>query len=519
METSERNTIIKWTGIVAILGVISKILGFFREAAIAYIFGASLQTDAYFMSLTIPFILFGAFSSAIRNVFIPVYGSRRGKEGISAFVSTFTLILTAFLLALTVLVLLFTPFLVRIFAPGFTGEVFDLTVRLTRITAPALVFMGLAGLTGGFLNAHHSFLGPALAGVPYNLTIIFSALVFGTFFGIKGLAVGTVFAYAAQLFINMPWLLKHRFSVKRPLDLHHEGLKEVLTLMPPVLLASASAELKAMLDRLFASLLQRGVLSSMNYATRIRSLPGSIFATALITVLYPTLIDAGAKAGLKEYKESLRQGIGIIVFILFPITVALLTLTEPVVRLIYKRGAFDEPAVALTTAILFFYAFGVTGESLIIFLQRAFFALKDSKTPMLMSLTTTALNGLLNYLLMGPFEHRGIALATTISFWVSTTFLLYFLRRKIGPMGGKKLMTGVLKMLMASGAMTAAILGGLQGWTRFLPEPQGFLTLSLQVGSLSALGFAVYLLAVYLFRVEEMHYFIILLRKIKRRSK
>jgi putative peptidoglycan lipid II flippase len=491
--------IIKWAGIVTVLLVFSRLLGFFRETAIAYRFGATASTDAYLVAAMLPQILFLAFNDAVKTAFIPIYGEYHKREDGNAFALTIYVLFTAILFVFSLLLIVAAPTVVRLVAPGFTGEQFELTVRMSRILLPGLFFMGLSGLSSGLLHTKKNFLIPALPAYPSNIIVILAALLGGARFGVMGLAWGTIVAFASQFLIQLPAVARHGIFKKQRLLWRHPGIKKMAVLLPPVLLGGAALEVKSIIDRIFGSLLPEGSIAALNFSNRIYLLPNGILILALLTVLYPTLVELHVEGKMQEFKETLRQGVGLVILLVFPMMVGLVVLRMPVVRLLFERGAFNEAATASTAFALAFYSLGLVALGIQLLINRAFYALKDTLTPMYVMLVMVGLNIFFNWLLIKPMAHGGIALGTALSINIGTVALAYLLWKKIGAFGGKQLLATFWKC-----GVSALLMGLLLVFGEKYLEGAGFLRQAMELGTLIGLGALVYFLLIYWLRVEEL---------------
>lgn len=506
-------TFLKSAGMVTILLFLSRLLGFARESAIAYRYGASLEADAYFLAASIPLILFMVFNDAVKTAFIPVYGEFHQEEKESnAFALTVYVILTLILVAATAVMIIFAPQLMRLFAWGYEGEQFNLTVKLVRIMMPGLLFMGLSGLSGGILNLKKNFFIPAIVAFPNNLVIIFVVIFMGARFGIYALAWATLLGFALQFFVQVPAVAALGVFKPQKLLWHHPGLKKMAALLPPVVLGAAAVELKTVIDKAFATLLPEGSISALNYANKIYLLPNGILIVALLTVLYPTLVEFWAQQKIQDYKNTLRQGLGILIVLIFPITVGLIVLRVPIVRFIFERNAFSVADTANTAYALAFYALGLLPMGITLLFNRAFFALKDTITPMLFTLVTMVLNIFLNWLLMGPLGHGGLALGSSLSNLVGAVGMGIFVWKRIGAFGGRRLLDTFWKAAVASLVMGAVVyLAGpfLQG--------DGFLLQAVELAVIITVGAGIYFVMAYLLKMKELEAALDLLRRYFRR--
>ncbi|HZK24310.1 MAG TPA: murein biosynthesis integral membrane protein MurJ [Oscillospiraceae bacterium] len=505
---SKQSSLIKSAGMVTVLLVISRLLGFLRESAIAYRFGTTAQADAYLMASTLPLILFLAFNDAVKTAFIPVYGEYHRTEEGNALAQTVFVLLGAILVVVSMLLVAAAPLVVKLLAPGFEGAQKDLTIVLARIMLPGLLFMGLTGLASGILHIKKNFFIPAITAYPSNLLIILTAIIFGARYGIVGLAWGTMAGFASQFLVQVPAVASHGVFQRANFQWHHPGIKKILILLPPVIIGSAATELKSVIDRIFASLLSTGSIAALNYANRIYLLPNGIIILALLTVLYPALVELFAEDKIDDFKYTLHHGIGLIITLIFPIMVGMIILRVPIVRLLFERGVFDAAATQNTAFALAFYSLGLLPLGVMLLMSRAFYATKDTLTPMLFTFVTMIVNTVLNWLLMKPLAHGGLALGTATSIYVGAVGMTYLMWRKIGAFGGRKLYSTFWKTGLASALM------GLLVWygTRFL-SGVSFMRQALEVGILIALGAGVYFVLIYLLKVEELQAALGLIRR------
>jgi putative peptidoglycan lipid II flippase len=500
--------ILKWAGVVTVLLIFSRLLGFLRETAIAYRFGTTAQTDAYLVAATLPGILFLAFNEAVKTAFIPVYGEyhRKGEGG--AFALTVYVVMGVLLVLTSGVLVLAAPLVVSLVAPGFEGEAYGAAVRMSRVLLPGLLFMGLGGLSSGVLHTKKNFVVPAVTAFPGNIIIIFAAVVLGARFGIMGLAWATLAGFAGQLLVQLPAVAGLGVFKRERLVWKHPGLKKMAVLLPPVMVGGAAIELKSIVDRIFGSLLPEGSIAALNFANRIYLLPNSILVLSLLVVIYPVLVELHVEGRVKEFKETLRQGIGLVIVLVFPMMVGLVVLREPVVRLLFERGAFDAAATEATAFALAFYSLGLVGLGWQLLMNRAFYAVKDTVTPTAVTVALVGLNIFFNWLLIRPLAHGGIALGTALSINIGTVLLGFLLRRKIGPFGGRRLFATLWKAGLGSLVMAAVLIYGLG----FLGGGE-FVRQAAELGVLIAVGGLVYLVVVYVLGVEELRMGIDLVRR------
>ncbi|AZK60223.1 murein biosynthesis integral membrane protein MurJ [Candidatus Desulforudis audaxviator] len=446
---------------VVVITVISKILGFGREAALAAVFGASGATDAYLVAMIIPSLLFGVVGTTITTVGIPLFAEyihdpARRRELAGLLWSTFHGIVV--FLGLVVLVAwLLTPWLVRLMAPGFEGEQAQLTVLLVRVLLPAAVFMGLAGWAQGVLNAHQRFTAPAAMGIPYNVIIIAAILLSGRWWGIEGVAVATLLGIAAQFLIQLPTFRRLGLSYRPLFDLGHPGLRRMLLLAGPVIIGVGANQLNVIVDRMLASGLAEGSISALNYAQKALGLPVGLFALPLVTVLYSSLSRHNVVGDAAAFRETLARGLSVLGFLMIPMTVGLIVLRADFVRFLFQRGAFDDADAAMTGTAVLFYSLGILFIVWWDYLNRTFYALQDTATPMWTGLAAVAVNIGLNLALVRVMGLGGLALASSAAALVGFGLILWRLRRRLGRIGGRRLAIETGKVCLAAGLMGLAV--------------------------------------------------------------
>lgn len=508
----------KSVGIIMLVGIASKLLGFVREEVIAYRFGASYLSDAYYVATLIPLMLFTAVNGALRHTLIPVfveYLHQKGKEEAFRFANNVFNVLTVILILLVVGGYYFSPFMIKAVAPGFNGQTYEVTVDLSKKLIIIILFLGLAGVANGILNSFKDFTIPAVTGLPQNIIIILAVVFLGETMGITGLAIGTVVGMASQLFLQLPALKKHGMSWSFKFELNHPGLKKVVYLVIPIFLGTSVNQINVIVDRMLASGLPEGSISALNFANRLSGLSLGIFTAAIATVLFSSLAEFAAKEDLNSFKESMFTGIKVIFLITVPVTVGLIILKEPIIKLLFQRGAFDSHDTWATAYALQFYSIGIVAISLRELLNKVYFSLQDTKLPVITGAIGLVINIVLNFALIGYLAHGGLALATSISAVVNVAIMFLYLPKRIGNLEYcRKLGLYLGKIFLAAG-----IMGVLTYWgNRLYPVEQGLLHQLIMVGGLILMGSTVYFVMVYFLKIEELHWLIkVIMGKLFRR--
>jgi len=496
----KENTIAKSAVIVIALTMASKVLGFGREMVVAALFGATALTDAYNMAVTIPTLLYSGVAAAISSVFIPVYDRFRKQKRDKALVSRFILIGLGITTVIFVIPIgLFSGQLVKLFAVGFDDVTAGITADMVKILCIITLFRFLSSVTRAVLHVNRNFVIPGLEGFPYNIVIIGMSFALYQKLGIYALVWGTLFGVVAQTLFKSPWLLKTKMYGHWN-ESCGDGLKEILLLLPPVIIGSMAGQIKAVTDKIFASTLAEGSISYLNYSSRLVGLPQGLMVTAIITVVYPSLVDYINNREYAKFRDTFTKAINSMQFMLMPMVVGFVVLALPIIQLVYQRGNFDSVAAMQTAIPLQFYSLGLIGIMLNSFSIKALYAMGDAKTPLLVTLITITANVVLNFIFIGSLGHGGLALATSLAHWLGGILLVWLLARKIGGIDLRPMLADAGKSLIASVIMgiviycTYTILVSL--------APPGRLWAILILAAVIGLGAGVYFLSAALLKAQ-----------------
>jgi putative peptidoglycan lipid II flippase len=506
---------------VMALFALSRLLGVIRQMVIAAQFGTSGDLDAYLAAARIPETIFLIVAGgALGSAFIPAFAGHLAKEDYAGAWRLTSAVINLVVIALTVtagLIAILAPTLVcALIAPGFDDRQQALTTSLLRLMLLSPIIFGVSGIVMGTLNAHQHFFLPALAPSLYNLSIIGGTLLLGPRLGVRGIAVGVVAGSALHLLVQMPALLHYGARYSRTLGLHSPSVREVGRLMAPRVLGTAIVQLNLVVNNSLASTMGRGAVSAINYAWLLMLLPQGIFAQAVGTAAFPTFAEQAARGERKEMRSALSATLRAVSFLSIPATMGLLVLGQPLVGLLFERGAFDTTSTADVVWALAFFALGLVGHSGLEVIARAFYALHDTFTPVWVGGLAMVLNLVLSLTLPGAFEawgwiaHGGLALANSIATLLETAALLLLIRGRLDGIEGRRTLTGFAKSGLAALVMGAALLG----WRTLLPDAP---LLLVGAGGI-ALGMAVYLGAALLLRAEELQIVVDMIRSRRKRG-
>jgi len=520
---NEHRKISKRAGIVSFFTFLSRILGLVRDAVVAYFFGATASADAFYVAFRIPNLLRRLTAEgALTIAFVPIYTEylkKSRKEGYAVASIVFTYLSIALVL-IALLGVLFAPQLVKLIAYGFlekSPDKFPLTVYLTKIMFPYIIMISLTALAMGILNSLKHFASPAAAPIFLNIAIIIGASVFSHRFDepTLGLALGVLIGGCLQLLLQFPALIKRGMLPRLNFNARHPALKRLLLLMLPAAFGAAVYQVNVLVITLLASFLPDGSVSYLWYADRVTEFPLGIFAIAIATATLPTLSDHAAENKIDSFKSTFRYGLRGAFAITIPSAIGLYFLAEPVIRLLFERGAFTSVHTIGTAGALCFFVFGLPFVSAVRNIVPAFFAMKDAKTPVIISTVVVIINALLSLYLMRILLHRGLALSLAISDLINFALLYIFLHRKIGDLGGKEIFHSVFRILSA-GIVMGGIVYYYKSYLIADYFSQGLWQLIFAVFSTIAIGVVVYILALKMIKAPEYDVFAAILKRNRR---
>ena len=488
--------------------VASRVLGWLRLSVIGATFGESQELDAFWAAFRIPNAVFdllvaGALASAFIPVFTGYLAREREAEGwrvASSVLNAVVLLLVAFSAVMWLLAPILVPIVV---APGFSGDQLALTVDLTRLMLLSPIFMGLSSLTTGILNSYRQFLSGATAPLVYNAVIILFALFASPFLGINALAYGVVTGALFMWLVQLPELTFRRTRYSFSLDLAHPGVRDVLRLAGPRTLALGAVQIVFIVDTNLASRMPEGSLTALTYAFQLMLLPLGVFSIAISAAIFPSLSHYASLGQVNRMRDAVQQGIRWILFLTLPTVILMVVLRRPIVNLLFQYGHFGAEAREATQAAFLFYSIGLAGHALVQILARAYYASRDTTTPLALTLISIGLNVVLDVVLAPLLGINGLALANSIATLVEALLLFWLLasRARLRLVG---IGFSTLKQVTASLLMGVAMFAFIRATNVTVDLEQTKLGLAFQTFIATAVGGLVYLAAAYLFRIGEL---------------
>jgi putative peptidoglycan lipid II flippase len=507
---SDQSRIIQAATIVGVAFIISRILGVVRDAVINYFYDiSSAQANAYFISSRFPETIFLIIAGgALGSAFIPTFSAyfvrddAAGGWRLFSAIANLAVVVTTFFAGLTAL---FAPQIILFFYPDLIAddpELLDMTVDLMRVMLLSPIIFGVSGVVMGALNARQHFLLPAVAPIIYNLGIIAGAVLFAP--NVMGLAFGMVAGSLGHLAVQIPGLIRQHARYTPILTVRDPGVIQVGRLMAPRVLGLSFGQLNHLIIQFLAQSMVLGSIPALGYAWRIMIMPQGVIGQALAIAAFPTFATLAARSALDEMRRIVVDTLRLIFFLSLPASLLLMILRRPIVTVLFERGQFGPESTEFVAWALLFYSMSLVALAAIEIVSRAFYALEDTLTPVLIGALQLVAMWIIGLWLgnkifpsYGLLQLGGLALGFSISIFLELVLLTWLLRRKMGGIGGRHLLDGVWRMLTASAMMAGITLFVM----RSVPSAGALaqLLIGLAVGALS------YLAASMALGVTEVH--------------
>ena len=513
---SDKSKIAKAAGVMSVATFISRILGYVKDMILAGLFGASGAADVFFVAFRIPNLLRELFAEgSMSSAFVPVlteYRTKQGEEEAKRLVSSTFKFIIIFVGLVCVLGIIFAPAIVSVIAPGFLKypDKFAGTVLLARIMFPFLLFTSLAALAMGALNTKKVFFIPALAPALLNIVTIICVITLSSQFTnpIISVAIGVTAGGLVQFLFQLPEFFKQGYYLLgdrgSSLSFRHPGLKRIGMLIVPATAGMAVSQINIFISTILASYLATGSITYLYYSMRLIQFPIGIFGVAMGMAVLPSLSEHAVRGEMDRLKEDFSFALRLLFFITVPAMTGLIALRVPIVATLFQRGMFGSDATTGTSDALMFYSFGIWAMVGIRVLTATFYSMQDTRTPVKIAAAGMMINVLLSFLLMGPMKHSGLAFATAIASCCNFMLLYFFLKKKIGSLGTRRIVASFTKILMASSIM------GLAGWA---VSGSGIWTMgghsllkAAYLGAAMTSSIAIYAFVAYMLKSEEMTY-------------
>jgi putative peptidoglycan lipid II flippase len=468
----------------------SRVLGLARTMVISNQFGATREYEAYLAAIRISDTLFQVLAGgAVASAFIPVFAAYLARSDMARawrLASSLITIAAVVMTPISVLLMVFAPQVMALFTPGWDEPSQRLAANLARILLFSPVLFAVSTFVSSILNSFNRFLLASLAPMMYNLSIILGALLLGGRFGVYGLAIGAAVGALMHLLVQIPGLVRERMVFRPVLDFAHEGVREVGRLMVPRTLGLGVVQINYLVNVVLASQLPEGSLAYLDYAWMLTMLPLGVFAMAISTAVFPTLAEQSALEEMESLQRTVHSTLRLILYLTIPASVGLIVLGEPIVRLLLQHGDFSPEATGATAYALSFYALGLAGWATAEIVDRAFYALHDTRTPVAVAFGAFLVNVALSLILMRYLSFGGLALANAVGGLVEGATLVVLLGRRLEgiALGRLAFPVGVFAFWsVAQGVVAAAVADYLRAVLDLTPIWGRLLQVLLSVGT------------------------------------
>jgi len=487
---SQSEKVFKSAGVASIAVLMSRMAGLVREGVMSRLFGAGPALDAFVVGFRIPNLTRDLFAEgALSAAFVPTfveYLQNKGREEAAHLANLVATAIIVFVGLLCAAGVLLSPWLVPLLTQSWAAanpQKVAEAVKLTQIMFPFLLLVSLAAQAMGILNACNQFAVPAFSSTLFNVGSVISGLLLGFVAGpwlgitrIEGMAYGVVIGGAMQLLWQAPSLYRQGFRFRFAFDFHHPGLRHIIKLMGPAIIGNSSVQINVLVNTFFATSIydpvrgMDGATSWLQFAFRFMQLPLGLFGVAIATATLPAIGRSAASGNIEEFRETLARSLGLVFVLTLPSSVGLIVMGRSIVGAIYEGRRFEAYDTQQTALALSCYAIGLAGYSAVKILTPAFYALKDSRTPMLVSLASVVINTGVAYAMVHSFRlgHAGLALATSAVALFSFLVLFQVLKVRIGGIHGRRLRAVIGKVSVASAVMGGAVWLSSQGITSLL---------------------------------------------------
>jgi putative peptidoglycan lipid II flippase len=501
-------------GVIGLATMTSRLLGLVREQVQAFLFGAGDAMDAFLVAFRVPNLVRDLFAEgAMSAAFVPTLTRALASAGRARAWRLANSVINALLLVTGVIVcaaIVFAEPLVAIFAADFAAVPgkFELTVRLTRVMVPFLSLVAIAAALMGILNSLNRFFIPALSPAMFNIGSIVCAVALTPLAPslgidpIMALAIGTLVGGLGQAVIQIPLLYREGFAYQPTLDWRDEGLRHMLLLMAPGTVGLAATQINVFVNTILATGEGTGAVSWLNYAFRLMYLPIGLFGVSIATATTPAVARLAAEADLPKIRATVGHAISLMLLLNLPATVGLVVLARPIVQVIFERGSFTPADTLATAAALQCYAAGLVGYSVVRIVSPTFYALDRSRIPVMISVGSVVLNVVLNLTLVQVMGYRGLALGTSVTALLNAAAQLWFLRREIRGVDGRRVLWSAARVLLASMVMAAAAWAAADRLEIWLPGDAIVLQL-VRLGASIAIALGALAAAAALLRIPE----------------
>lgn len=440
--------------------MLSKVLGLVRDSMIAANFGTGMEADAFVSATKLPTTMFDmVIGGVISASFIPIFTSiltKTDKKSAMKFANKFITLILTISVAITVVGIVFARPLAEFIAPSYTGDKFELTVKLTTIMFPMIIFTGLAYSFVGILQSLGEFNIPSIISLVSNLAIILYFIIFGDKYGVEGLAITMVIAWSLQALIQIPSLVKFEYKFRLDFAFKDKNIWNAMLLAGPMLISTWVQPLCNLITARLASGID-GAFASLEYANRLYIIVTGVFSFVVTNLIFPKLSKANVSNDAEQARSLVNISLKAIIMVILPIMAGFIILSVPITSIIYEHGKLDESGVAVVSGALKFYSIGMIGLAVNEIISKTFFSMRDSKTPMITAVLSMIFNIVMAYILFGTMRTNGLALAVALGSIFNAVLNFILLYRKDSNLFNKEDFVDICKIILSTFVMSVIV--------------------------------------------------------------
>ncbi len=505
MNRKSQSKVVRTIGIMAVITFCAKLMGLLRENLIVGVYGRSYASDVLNTATQIPLLFFDmTLGVAILSTFVPIFNKyleRENKTRAMEFANNFMTVVVSFATISAIIGIIFAKQIVHIMVPGYEAEKVAETAKLLRILFPSIIFTAAAYTAVGILQSFGEFNIPAVISVVSNLIMILYLIFAGNKFGLSGVIISMLVAWATQLVVQIPHLVKYGYRYRPRLNLRDEGIRDAVKLAVPVLISSWVQPLCTVINMAFSSSMGDGAVTALNLATKIYIIMVGVFAYAITNFIFPRLSRLNAGENNSGFAETTRTSLGWAVFIIAYISAMFVSLSEAIIKVVFEYGAFTASDTRVTATALLWYSFGMVGYAICETLNKSFYAIRDGKTPMYTSAFGIAVNLVAAFICVRLIKMGigGLALASAISSLAMAPVLLLMINKRKPGTVTSSFVRNLLKIIIAAvfSSITAAFIYSI------MPDSNGILMTLVNAGVSAISALLVYVAVGFILKTDE----------------
>lgn len=492
-----------------IVTLTSIILGFVRESVTVYKLGASWQADSFIFSVAFPGFIFATLGGVISTTFVPLYTDlmiNKSKKQANDFANIFINIIVLISLILVIIGEIYTGQIIKILAPGFKGQTYESTLRLVKIILPSMVFMGIIYCFVGILTSFKELIITSALSIPLHLSIIFALIFIYPSKGLEYSVLVVLFGSLLQVLMFIPKLIKNDYRYTFNFNFKNSYIKEALYMIGPMAIGIMVQQINIMVDKSLASTLDQGSITSINLASKLNIATYSSIGYLLVVLIFPILSQYASEKNIEKFSKTVISSLNVVIGLMIPITIISIFFRRELVNLLFGYGKFTEKDVTYTAQILLFYSLEICFLGIRDVLNRAFYALKDTKTSMKNGIIGVLINIILSLLLIRVMEANGLALSTSISMIIISILLFKDMKNKFINVNLTRFYLNIFKILIAGIAQYGLMI--------FINKTLNFINWNINsrinmliyISIVSIISSSIYIALLYILKVDGIEY-------------